>query len=158
MPTPRKQASEKKRERKRAEKKKHAHRTEEMAERAGKRKRSRWEASVVLIVLFLFVFMMIFSVVWWPSKQTPGEQAGETGVSSGTYSVSYVDTQPATSTSDAVAALDLNGAIIFVNPQDLTGAAAQNSAEFFEGKQGEPIEIQVKDGYITDFTTSAPKN
>jgi hypothetical protein len=151
MPSSRREKSKRKREKKRALKRKHEHLTEQLAEEAAKRKRTHREGWVVVVVLVMFVVLMVGGVIWWPTKATQGNRPGETGVPDGTYSLVYLYTEPAEGSTGAVTALDYNGAVIFVNEHDLAGEAAENTDAFFEGQRGEPVQIEVEDGYVTEW-------
>ena len=140
------QATKKKRDRNRAEKKKHEHRTEQMAEKAAKKKRGHTEEVIAIIVLLIFVPFMVIGIVWWPAGK--GESEG-TGLQNGTYTASYIESQPASADHTAVAALDVNGESILVNESDLSGNAVDNSTAFFEGQRGQQVEITVKNGIVT---------
>ncbi len=70
----------------------------------------------------------------------------------------YLGSRPATGTQTALANLDVNGNSVFVTESDLSGNAAHNSTAFFQGYKGEPIQITVKNGFISWWApVSAPK-
>jgi hypothetical protein len=150
------QATKKKRDKKRAEKKKHEHHTEQMAEEAAEKKWHHREEVVAIIVMLIFVPFMLGGIIWWPASTSPGNTKGEITLPDGTYSAAYLGSRPATESDVAVAALDVNGESIIVNEHDLSGDAAKKSSAFFESPRGEPIDITVKNGFVTDWTTAAP--
>jgi len=146
------QATKKKRDKKRAEKRKHEHRTEQMAEEAAEKKWHHREEVVAIIVMLVFVPFMVGGIIWWPASTAKGEIT----LPDGTYTAAYLGSRPATESDVAVAALDVNGESVFVNEHDLSGGAAKRSSAFFEGQRGEPIEITVNNGFVTDWMTAAP--
>ena len=146
------QATKKKRDKKRAEKRKHEHRTEQMAEEAAKEKWYHKEEIVAIVVMLIFVPFMVTGVIWWPASASPEKAKGDIGLPDGTYTAAYIGSRPATDSDVAVAALDVDGESVFVNEHDLSGSAAEDSGAFFEVQQGEPLEITVKDGFITNWT------
>jgi len=150
------QATKKKRDKKRAEKRKHEHLTEQMAEEAVKKKWHHREEVVAIVVMLAFVPFMVTGIIWWPASNGPGKTKGEIALPDGTYTAAYLGSRPATESDVAVTALDVNGESVLVNEHDLSGDAAKKSSAFFEGQRGEPIEITVKNGFITDWMTAAP--
>ena len=145
-------ATKKKRDKKRAEKKKHEHQTEHMAEEAAKKNRAHTEETLAIVVILLFVPFMVTGVIWWPAGTGSGKSQGGTGLPNGQHEATYLSSRPAADGEVAFAALDVKGESVLVNEGDLAGSAAKNSTAFFEGQQGEPIEITVKNGFITDFS------
>jgi hypothetical protein len=150
------QATKKKRDKKRAEKRKHEHLSEQMAEEAVKKKWHHREEVVAIVVMLAFVPFMVGGILWWPASTSPGKVKGELALPDGTYTAAYLGSRPATESDVAVAALDVNGESVFVNEHDLSGGAAKRSSAFFEGQRGEPIEITVNNGFVTDWMTAAP--
>lgn len=144
-----------KQKKKRAQKHKHEHETEHMQEEAARHKRSSREEWVAIIVILAFVPFLVTGIIWWPGSTTPKSKGG-TGLASGTYSATYIGSQPETETEVATAALDVNGYSIFVTADDLTGSASRNSNTFFKGQKGQPVQITVQNGFITNFTSTPP--
>jgi len=145
------QATKKKRDKRRAEKKKHEHRTEHMHEEAAKRKRSHSEEIIAIVVLLIFVPFMVGGIIWWPASTSAGKSKGGIELQDGKYAATHLGSRPATENDTAVTVLDVNGESIFVTERDLSGEAAENSSAFLEGQRGEPVQITVKQGFITDW-------
>jgi hypothetical protein len=150
------QATKKKRDKKRAEKRKHERLTERMAEEAVKKKWHHREEVVAIVVMLAFVPFMVIGVVWWPASTSQGKAKGDTGLTDGVYTASYLGSRPATEDTAAVAALDVNGESVIVSEHDLSGKAAEEASAFFAVRRGEPIEITVKNGFITDWGATVP--
>jgi|GEM_PF-1521580 hypothetical protein len=153
-----KQTTRQKHDKQRAEKRKHEHETEEMTEHAARKRRAHVEETIAIIVMLTFVPFMVFGAIFWPG--TTGSEGGNggTGLQNGTYTATYLGSRPATGTQTALANLDVNGNSVFVTESDLSGNAAANSIAFFQGYKGEPIQITVKNGFISWWApVSAPK-
>jgi hypothetical protein len=145
-----KQTTKQKHDKQRAQKRKHEHETEAMAENAARQKRAHVEETIAIIVMLTFVPFMVFGAIFWPGSGT--------GLQNGTYTATYLSSRPATSTQTAQANLDVGGESVFVYESDLSGSAATHSAAFFQGSKGEPIQITVKNGLITQWApVSAPQ-
>lgn len=149
------EATKKKRDKKRAEKKKHEHQTEQRAEAAAKKRRFEKEEIIAIVVILLFIPFAITGVIFWPPNTGPGSSSGGTGLSDGNYYATFLGSRPASGNDVAVVVLDVNGESVFVNDHDLSGKAAKNSSAFFEGRRGEPINIVVTNGSITDWKPAA---
>ncbi len=143
------ESTKKKRDKKRAEKKKHEHRTEQVSEEMAKRHRSHGEEMVAMIVLVIFVPFMIIATIWWPTPSSAGKMTGQTGLPTGTYQATYVQSRPATESESAAVVLDIKGESVLVTPSDLAGSAAKDPGNFFEGQPGDQVEITVDNGFIT---------
>jgi hypothetical protein len=146
------QETKKKRDKKRAEKRKHEHLTEHMAEEAAKKKHLHREEIVAIVVMLAFVPFMVIGVIWWPAGTSSDNAKGEIGLPDGMYTASYLGSRPATGDDVAVAALDVSGESVFANEHDLSGNARKDAGAFFDIRRGEPLEIKVKNGFITGWT------
>lgn len=149
------QAAKAKQKKKRAAKHKHEHETEQMAEEAAKHKRSSRMEWVAIIIMLMFVPFMITGIIWWPPAESSSSNQG-TVLPDGTYEASFFSSQPATISEPAVAALDVNGKPFIVTEADLSGDAARDPAGFFDHEQGDMVELQVQNGYITDWSPAIP--
>lgn len=149
-----KQSSKQKHDKLRAEKRKHEQLTEHMHEEAAKKKRAHREEIGAIIVLLIFVPFMISGVIWWPASSSSAGARGGISLTNGNYKATYMSSRPASVSNGAVAVLDVYGESIIVNEQDLSGDAVKNSSAFFNGKPGTPVEITVKNGYITGWSAA----
>ena len=150
-----KQTKKQKHDKQRAQKRKHEHETEAMAENSARKKRAHVEEWIAIIVLLAFVPFMVLGAVFWPGPDGKASASGGVPLKNGTYTATYLSTVPATGTTPGLATLDVGGNNIMVTESALSGPAARNSTEFFQGQDGQRVQITVQNGFITNF--GAPK-